>query len=95
MPTASMTECAPSPPVSSLILATPASPRLDDVGSSVGAGELLTLRVARHRDDPLRTELLGGQDGHETDRAVTDDRHGLAGAGLGSVSGEPAGAEHV
>ena len=31
----------------------------------------------------------------QADRAVTDDRDGLAGAGLGGDGGEPAGAEHV
>ena len=31
----------------------------------------------------------------QTDRAVTDDRDGLSGAGLGGVGGEPAGAQHV
>ena len=96
VPTASTTECAPSPPVSSLILRDAlVAALLDDVGRAVVAGELLPLGVAGHRDDPLGAELLGGEDRHQADGAVTDDRDGLAGTGLGGDGGEPAGAEHV
>jgi hypothetical protein len=68
---------------------------LDDVGRAVEAGQLLSFGVAGHRDDPLGAKLSGRQDTHESDRAVTDDRDGLAWAGFGSDCGEPAGAEHV
>ena len=48
-----------------------------------------------HRDDPFRAELLGGQHGEQTDRAVADHRDGLAGADLGRDGTEPSRAEHV
>src|SRR3954470_24524878 len=67
----------------------------DDVGRSVEARELLPFRVARHSDDPLSTELLRGENSHQADRAVADDRHGLARADLGGDGGEPPGAENV
>ena len=38
---------------------------------------------------------LGGEDRHQADRSVADDRDRLARAGLGGDGGEPAGAEHV
>ena len=82
--------------MSSLICATPSSPRsVDDVGGAELAGELLAGLVAAHRDDPLRAELLGGQHREQTDRAVADDGDGLARAGLGGDGAEPAGAQHV
>ena len=68
---------------------------LDDVGGAELAGERLPVGVAAERDDALGAELLGGQDAEQADRAVTDDRDGLARAGLGGDGGEPAGAEHV
>ena len=91
-----MTEWAPSPSVSSLILRHAlVAALLDDVGGAELAGQLLAVGVAAHRDDPLGAELLGGEDAEQADRAVADDRDGLAGAGLGGDGGEPAGAEHV
>ena len=68
---------------------------LDDVGGAVEPGQLLSLWVAGHGDDALCTELLGREDRHQPDRAVTDHGDGLARAGLRGVGGEPAGAEHV
>ena len=59
VPTASITLCAPSPPVSSLILADAlVAALLDDVGRAELAGEGLPVGVAAHRDDPLGAELL-------------------------------------
>ena len=96
VPTASMTECAPSPSVSSLILRDALVAALDDdVGGAELAGELLARLVAAHRDDPLGAELPGGEDGEQADGAVADDRDGLARSGLGGHGGEPAGAQHV
>ena len=57
--------------------------------------ELLAGLVAAHRDDPLGAELLGGEHAEQPDRAVADDRDGLARAGLGGDGAEPAGAQHV
>src|SRR4051794_24206158 len=67
----------------------------DDVGCAEVERELLSRLVAAHRDDALRAELLGGQDGEEADRAVTDDRDGLAGTGFGCDRTEPACAKDV
>src|SRR5688500_15490096 len=39
----------------------------DDVGRAVVAGQFLPLRVPGHGDNPLGAELLGCQDGHESD----------------------------
>lgn len=55
----------------------------DDVGGAVAAGQPLALGVAGHGHDALCAQLFGGEYGHESDRAVADDRDGLAGAGLG------------
>lgn len=66
----------------------------DDVGRAVEAGQFLPLGVAGHRDDPVRAQVSGGEDGHQADRAVADD-DGLAGAGVGGVGAVPAGAEYV
>ena len=96
VPTASITECAPSPfgqlldPRDALVAALG-----DDVGGAELAGELLAGLVAAHGDDPLGAELLGGEHAEQPDRAVADDGDGLAGAGLGGDGAEPAGAEHV
>ena len=96
VPTASITECAPSPLVSVLdLLDTVVAALGDDVGGAELAGQPLPGFVPAHRDDPLGAELLGGQDGEQADCAVADDRDGLAGAGFGGDGGEPAGAEHV
>ena len=96
VPTASMTECAPSPPVSSLTLATPSSPRSSTMSVAPNSRASACRSAWRlNGDDPLGAELLGGQDAEQPDRAVADDRDGLAGAGLGGDGGEPAGAEHV
>ncbi len=67
----------------------------DDVGGAELVGEGLPVGVAAHRDDPLRTELPGGEHREEADGAVADDRDGLTGAGLGGNRAEPAGAEDV
>ena len=95
VPTASMTECAPRPPVSSLTGDALLAALLDDVGRAELAGELLPGLVAGHGDDPLRAQLLRGEDREQADRAVTDHGDGLAGPGLGGDGAEPAGAEHV
>ena len=96
VPTASTTEWAPRPSVSSLILRDALIAAFgDDVGGAELAGQLLAGFVAAHRDDPLGAELPGGQYGEQSDRTVTDDRDSLAGAGFGGDCPEPAGAEHV
>jgi len=68
---------------------------LDDVGRAELEGELLSWFVAAHGDDPFRAEVVRGQHGEQADGAITDHGNGLAGAGLGGDSTEPAGAEHV
>jgi hypothetical protein len=68
---------------------------LDDIGGAVEPSQLLPVGVAGHGNDPLGAELAGGQDGHQPDRAVPDDRDHLARAGLGGHGAEPAGAEHI
>jgi hypothetical protein len=61
VPTASITECAPNPLVSSLILATPSSPRSVTISVAPNSrGKLLPGLVAAHRNDSLRAELLRG-----------------------------------
>ena len=78
-----MTECAPSPPVRSLIAGDAVVAAFgDDVGGAVLQGELLPGLVPAHRDDPFGAELLGGQDAEEPDRAVADHGDGLARADL-------------
>jgi hypothetical protein len=67
----------------------------DDVGRAVLARQPLPGLVAAHGDDPLSAELLGGQHGEQSDRAVTHDGDRLARASLGWHGAEPAGAEHV
>src|ERR671913_138557 len=67
----------------------------DDVAGAELAGQRLAVGVAAEGDDALGAELLRGEDAEESDRAVTDDRDRLAGAGLGGLGGEPTGAEHV
>src|SRR5207249_1653632 len=49
-----------------------------DVRRAEFARELLPRRVAAHRDDPLGTQLPGGEHAEQTHRAVSDDHHGLA-----------------
>ena len=94
VPTASTTLCAPSPPVRSLIVVTPASPRFfDDVGGTELAGELLAGLVTAHRNDPLRAELFRGHDREEPDGPVTNDCDRLARADLGRHGTEPAGSQ--
>ena len=56
---------------------------------------LLPGLVPAHRDDPVRAELLGGQNGEQADRAVPDHGDGLARAGFGGDGAEPAGAENI
>ncbi len=68
---------------------------LDDVGDAELAGQRLTVGVSAERDDALGAELLGGQYAEQADRAVADHGDRLAGPGLGSDGGEPAGAQHV
>ena len=50
----------------------------DDVGRAELARERLAVGVAAQRDDPLGAEALGGEHAGEADRAVADDRDGLA-----------------
>ena len=79
VPTASITACAPWPPVSSRTAATASSPRSATTSvapkrsADVGAG-----LVAAQRDDPLGAEALGGEHAAQADRAVAD--HGDGGA---------------
>ena len=96
VPTASITLWAPSPFVSSLILLDAlVAALLDDVGRAELAGERLAVGVAAHRDDPLRSELLGREDPEQADGTVADDGDRLAGTGFSGDRGEPTGAEHV
>ena len=96
VPTASMVEWAPRPPVRSLIRAAPSSPRsVDDVGGAVVEGQLLAGLVAAHDDDALGAELARGEDAVEADGAVADHDDGLARADLGGHGTEPAGAQDV
>jgi hypothetical protein len=44
--------------------------RVDDVGRAVLACQALPRLVPARGDDPLRAELLGGEHGEQTDRAV-------------------------
>ena len=96
VPTASMTECAPRPPVRLLDPCdSVVSALLDDVGGAELSGQRLPVGVPAEGDDPLGAELPGGQDAEQADRAVADDRDRLAGPGLGGDGGEPTGAQHV
>ncbi len=65
---------------------------LDDVGGAELAGQRLAVRVPAEGDDAFGAELPGGEDAEQAHGAVTDDRDGLAGSGLGGDGGEPAGA---
>ena len=96
VPTASITLCAPRPPVSSLTFLDAGVAALgDNVGGAELARESLPVGMAAERDDALGAELPGSQDSEQADRAVTDDRDGLTRPGLGRDSREPTGAEHV
>jgi hypothetical protein len=66
-----------------------------DVGRAELAGQLLARLVAAHRDDALRTHLLGREHGEEADCAVTDDRDRHTGLDIGRIGGEPACAKHI
>jgi hypothetical protein len=59
------------------------------------AGQRLTVRVPAESDDPLAAQLAGGENAHESHRAVADHSHGLARAGLGGHRSEPPGGEHI
>ena len=67
----------------------------DDVGSAEIAREGLPRLVTAHRDDAIGAQLLGGEDGEQADRTVTDDGDRLAGTRLRGNGAEPAGAQHV
>jgi hypothetical protein len=67
----------------------------DDVCGAELAGQRLPVGMARHRDDALGTQLLGGQHPHQPNGAIADHGDGLAGSDLGGVGSEPAGSEHV
>src|SRR4051794_28119429 len=96
VPTASITECAPKPPVSSLIRSIPSVPAFGhDVRGTELDRELLSGSVTAHRDDPLGAQLLRSEHPEQPDRAVTDDGNRLARPRLGGDGGEPAGAQHV
>src|SRR5439155_1091503 len=66
-----------------------------DVRRAEFARELLPRRVAAHRDDPLGTQLPGGEHAEQTHRAVSDDHHGLARLHIRRDGGEPARAQDV
>src|SRR5919204_1163706 len=68
---------------------------LDDLGRTELQREFLPVLVTAHDDDRLRTELLGGQHGEQTDRTVTDHSNGPARSCVGGNSTEPAGAEDI
>ena len=96
VPTASMTQWAPRPLVSSLTFATPASPRSSTMSVAPNSRASAWRSAWRlNGDDAFGAELLGGEDAEQAHRAVADDRDGLAGSGFGGDGGEPAGAEHV
>ncbi len=67
----------------------------DNIGCAELQRELLARLMAAHRDDAFGAELPGGEHRAEADGAVADDRHRLAGAGIGRHGAEPPGAEHV
>ena len=67
----------------------------DDVGSAVGAPEISAVGMATHEDDALRAQLFRGEYGHQTDRAVTDHRHGGVWADTALDRCVVAGAVHV
>jgi hypothetical protein len=67
----------------------------DDVGGTKLARELLARLVPAHRDDPFGSELLGGHDTQQADRAVADHDDGLARTDRGGHGGEPAGSQDV
>ena len=96
VPTHSSTESAPTFFVSSLMRATPASPRSETMSvAPYSSARSWPRLVAAHRDDPLRPHLLGGEHAHEADRAVADDGDGRAFLHARRVGRIPAGAEHV
>ena len=65
----------PSPSVSSLdLLDSGLTTLFDDMRGPEFAGEILPVGVSAHRDDRLGTHLLRGEDGHEADGTVADDR---------------------
>lgn len=75
MPTHSKTESAP---ISAGQLLDPIDARVaalgDDVGRAEFESEILPRLVPAHRDDPPCAHLVGGEDAHEPDRAVANDR---------------------
>ena len=84
------------PLVSSLMRATPSSPR--SVTMSVAPNSrasCLPRLVAAHRDDPLGAHLLRREHAEQTDRAVADDDDRRARLDVGRIGREPAGAHHV
>ena len=95
VPTASMTECAPSPSAAPSMRATPSSPRSSTMSVAPDSRPGPAVGVTAHRDDALGTELAGGEDAEQADGAVTDDGDSLARSDLGGDGGEPAGAEDV
>lgn len=67
----------------------------DDIGGAELPAEAGTVLVPAHQDDLLGAQPLRGQHGTQPDRAVTDDRHGLAGADPGGHHTVMAGAVHI
>ena len=68
---------------------------LHHVGCAEFLSERLTLGVAGHDDNLLRTELLSADDCAQANRAVANNDDGLAGGCASCVRCVPAGAEHV
>src|SRR4029453_9434376 len=96
VPTPSMTESAPSPPVSSLILATPSSPRSSTMSvapySRASCWRGWWRLMAMMRSAP---SWLAASTARRPTRPSPPPRDGPAGAGLGRHGPEPAGAEHI
>src|SRR5206468_12600462 len=67
----------------------------DDIGGAEFAPEIGTGDVPPHEDDPLGSEPLGRQHGHEADGSVADDRDRGPGADAGPYGGMVAGAVDV
>ena len=79
VPTHSSAASTPMPPVSSSTASVASSPRASTMSVAPNTtGHLLPVSVAAQRDDALRAEPPGRQDGAQADGAVPDHRHRVA-----------------
>ena len=67
----------------------------DDVGGAELAAQIGAVGVPAHQDDLLGAQPLRGQHAAQSDGAVADDGHGVAGLHPGGDRAVVAGAEHV